>query len=320
MSNEEFPSFQKAPQSQKSENKWTSFLFVAGALGVTALLIVLGFRFLVGAKTLREEMLPKILSASPGRQSSLLMEWMQNLDQSAISKNWTPNQAEQAELLRFSAARINELKQEGTSPALYALHVAGWGPGLTESKEVTELRTASLSEESNLALALYFLRQKDFSAETVAFMEKEAQSAKEAARKVGGAYFTHCVAVRGADSEPCRKQMLQLLGDSVDEVRWNVALGILRERKSEGAFLNAEIEKAADEIGKLYVLIRNGDPTVLSRFKGAALESLATEVFTVKYELNPSEMKQELEQISQNHSDLRIRNVARSLESKFQEK
>lgn len=318
MSTEEFPSFQKTPQSEKRENKWASFFLVIGALTFTALIIFFGFRFLVGAKTLRAELLPKIISASPGRQSSLLMEWMQNIDQSP--SEWMPTEAEQKDLLRFSASRISELKQEGTSPALYALHVAGWGPGVLDSKEVTDLRETTLSEESTLALALYFLRQKDFSNEANAFMERQAKVPSEAARKVGGAYFTRCVVARGADSGPCRTQMLQLLGDSVDEVRWNVALGILREKKNEGAFSSSEIEKAADEIGKLYVLIRNGDPTLLSRFKGAALESLATEVFTIKYALDPQQMKQELAEISSRHSDLRIRNVARTLESKFQEK
>lgn len=319
MSHEEFPSFQKTPQSQKKENKWASGILILSSLVFISLIIVLTFRFLVGSKTERQEMLPKILSASPASQSSLLMEWMQNLDQTK-NKDWIPTEREQAELLRFSAARVNDLKQEGTSPALYALHVAGWGPGLSDNRDIDVLRQTSMSEVSTLAFALYLLRQKDFSPASQAYLNALVGASNEATRKIAGAYFTQCVAILQPTSSQCKTQMELLLGDSSDEVRWNVALGILRGKDNSGLFTESEVEKASTELGKLYLMIKNGDPTLLSRFNGPALESLAREVFSIKYKIDPQQMKQDLEVISRSHVDLRIRNLARSFELKFQEK
>lgn len=318
---DEFPSFLKKEKlDSKGEKTWAPVLVILAAVLVTALFIFLGFRFLVGAKTPREEMLGRILSASPSRQSSLLMEWMQNIDQSASSQDWKPTGQEQKELLRFVATKIPELKQMGTSPALYALHVAGWGVSQGELKEVQQLQVESLGEEGTLALGLFFLRQKDFSQTGTAYFRKVLHSQSEALRKVAAAYFAQCVVAAGLTAEECKTEILKLMADSSDEVRWNAALGILREDSASARYLESERAMAASELGKLYVLIRNGDPTLLSRFQGAALESLATEVFKAKIALSPLEMKQELKVISSTHNDLRIRNIARQLEAKFQEK
>lgn len=314
MSQDEFPSFQKKEKlSNSPEKTWAPALVILGSLLGTALLIFLGFRFLVGAKTPREEMLGRVLSASPSRQSSLLLEWMQNIDQSAARSEWKPNALEQSELLRFSTAKIPELKAMGTSPGLYALHVAGWGPSMGESKDLEVLTSASLGEEATLALGLFFLRQQDFSQRASDYFQKFLHSQSEASRKVAAAFFAQCVQSSESQAERCKSQILQLLGDSNDEVRWNAALGVLRDETKTSRYSDSEREQASDEVSKLYTLIKNADPALLTRFQATALESLATEVFKARLALLPEETKADLRVISSSHQDLRIRNIARML-------
>jgi len=312
MSGEEFPSFQKKEKlNTQPEKTWASVLVVIGTLLGTALIIFFGFRFLVGAKTPREEMLGRVMSASPSRQSSLLMEWMQNIDQSAAELRWKPNGLEQTELLRFAATKIPELKTAGTSPGLYALHVAGWGPSLGESKDLDTLTSSSLGEEATLALGLFFLRQKDFSLRATDYLKTFTHSQSEASRKVAAAYFAQCVQSAEAVVEICKEPILKLLEDANDEVRWNAALGILRTQSLR--YSDLEKDQAAQEVSKLYMLIKNADPALLTRFQATALESLVTEVFKARLVLSPDETKAELKELSSSHKDLRIRNIARAL-------
>ncbi len=312
MSAEEFPSFQKKEKlTTQPEKTWASVLVVIGVLLGTALIIFFGFRFLVGAKTPREEMLGRVMSASPSRQSSLLMEWMQNIDHSMNSSDWKPSAIEQVELLRFSVTKIPELKTAGTSPGLYALHVAGWGPSLGESKDLETLTSSSLGEEGTLALGLFFLRQKDFSSRATDYLQAFVFSQSEASRKVAAAYFSQCVQNSEMAVETCKQPILKLLSDINDEVRWNASLGILRAPSMR--YSDSEKELAAQELSKLYALIKNSDPALFTRFQATALESLATEVFRARMVLLPEETKLELKELSSSHKDLRIRNIARLL-------
>jgi hypothetical protein len=321
---EEFPSFTKKPKAEgngKSVNSWLSLSVILIGFAAITLAIFLSFRFLVGAKTSREEILSRILSSSQSRQSSLLLEWMQNIDQSS-EKNWNPTTAEQTELMHFVHSRLSELSQNNKSPALYALHVASWGPGLADRKELEELFNTTLSDESRMAVLLFLLRQKDFSESALNFEKIQSSSSSasgesEAFRKVMAAYLAQCVESGGAAQSVCMPSLEALLADESDEVRWNASLGLIRAHTKKLVSLSEkELALASSELDKLYTLIKTGDPTLLSRFQGAALESLASEVFSAKLSLSPVQTRQDLEQISNSNPDLRVRNIARFLLAK----
>ncbi|MEZ4816140.1 MAG: hypothetical protein R3A80_13215 [Bdellovibrionota bacterium] len=246
---------------------------------------------------------------------------MQNIDQNSnpVTENeWKPNAYEQKELVSFVAAKVSELETAANSPALYALHVASWGPALGESKDLDRIAAASLKNEGLLALGLFYLRQGDFSQKAFERLGALFESTNEALRKVAGAYFAQCASAALSTAQECSRYTVRLLDDPNDEVRWNVALGILRESTSkQPLFSDSEKALAAREIGKLYALIKDGDPTLLSRFQGPALESLIGEVFKVQLLLKPAQTAADLKLISSSHSDLRVRNLARKFESKF---
>jgi arginine repressor len=170
-----------------------------------------------------------------------------------------------------------------------------------------------------VAVLLFNLRQKDFSEAARSFEVTQTQVSDftketETYRKIKAAYLSQCVEVGGEAVKSCTASLLGYLSDEVDEVRWNAALGVLRAKlKDASYFHDSEIDTARSELDKLYALLKNGDTTLLSRFQGAALESLAEEVFKTKIAFSPEETKAELKEISKTHPDLRVRNVARSL-------
>ncbi len=312
---EEFPSFNKATREELSEKtKLSSSLLIGVGVLVVALSIFFSFRFLVGAKTPRAEILAQALSSSQSGQSSLLLEWMQNIEQDSQG-SWNPTATEQVSLLNFAASKISELKQEVRSPALYALHVAGWGPGVSDRSEILELMNANLVEEARLAVALYLVRQKDFAPEAITYLRAFLNAPNETQRKVAALYFAQCVESALGTQIECQRDLLGLLSDAAEEVRWNAVLGVLRVQRSNAqTFSEAELTLAGKEFAQLYQKLKVGDPTLLSRFQGAALLSLATEVFKAKLLLSPEDGKKDLQEIVNSHPDLRIRNAARSLQ------
>jgi hypothetical protein len=302
-----FPSFKKKLKSAGPEKKLSPMIGLFLLLLCLALGLLFSFRYLIGSKVPREEIYGRLFSASEDRRAHLLMEWLQQINSAEQKDIWRPSVAEHLGVMQWVYVNKESLKQN-QSPQILALHLAGWGQGNFEAQKLDELSKASLSPEAMLALALYYLRQEYFSPHSLSFFKILSRASEATQRKLAASNWEQCVRASLPYLHECKAEMSSLLYDAEDEVRWNAAMGILREKQK---FPPELVNKAQEEFLRLYELLLSEDNTFLSRLEGEAYSTLAREIFRIQWISMPEQTLEDLKKITKTHPHLRLRNEAR---------